>query len=82
MSRSACTVCASCTGALVEHGPAMRALTTAEAGAPASFTAGPQYDVPVASLAWTIDLAETYPWTTDLGVAEPMGIATTPRDPA
>ncbi|MDT4916501.1 MAG: aldehyde dehydrogenase [Pseudonocardiales bacterium] len=63
--------------ALVEHGPAMRALTTAEAGAPASFTSGPQYDVPVESLAWTIDLAENYAWTTDLGTAAPMGIATT-----
>jgi aldehyde dehydrogenase (NAD+) len=63
--------------ALVEHGPAMRALTTAEAGAPAGLTTGPQYDAPVASLAWMIDLAERYEWTTELGVATPMGIATT-----
>ena len=61
--------------ALVEHGPAMRALTTAEAGAPASLTTGPQYDVPVASLEWMADLAERYEWTTDLGVAQPMGVA-------
>ena len=62
--------------ALVDHGGAMRALTTAEAGAPAFLTTGPQYDVPVESLRWTIDLAETYEWETDLGVAEPMGIPT------
>jgi aldehyde dehydrogenase (NAD+) len=62
--------------ALVEHGPAMRALTTAEAGAPAFLTAGPQYDVPVESFRWTVDLAESYAWETDLGVARPMGIPT------
>jgi aldehyde dehydrogenase (NAD+) len=62
--------------ALVEHGPAMRALTTAEAGAPAFLTAGPQYDVPVDALRWTVDLAESYAWETDLGVARPMGIPT------
>ncbi|WP_295150995.1 aldehyde dehydrogenase [Saccharopolyspora sp.] len=62
--------------ALVEHGAAMRALTTEEAGAPAFLTAGPQYDVPVESLKWTVEMAEGYPWCTDLGVAEPMGIAT------
>jgi aldehyde dehydrogenase (NAD+) len=62
--------------ALVAEGPAMRALTTAEAGAPAFLTAGPQYDAPVESLRWTVDLAESYAWETDLGVAKPMGIAT------
>ncbi len=62
--------------ALVDNGAAMRALTTAEAGAPASLTLGPQYDVPVASLDWTIGLAESYEWTSDLGRAQPMGIPT------
>jgi aldehyde dehydrogenase (NAD+) len=62
--------------ALVENGPALRALTTAEAGAPAFLTTGPQYDVPVESLAWTVDLAAGYAWEGDLGVARPMGIAT------
>ena len=61
---------------LVEHGDAMRALITAEAGAPAFLTAGPQYDVPVAGLSWVTDLAESYDWEQDLGVAEPMGIRT------
>ena len=62
--------------ALVDHGDAMRALTTAEAGAPALLTAGPQYDVPVDGLRWMADLAESYEWETDLGVAEPMGVPT------
>jgi aldehyde dehydrogenase (NAD+) len=65
--------------ALVEAGPAMRALTTAEAGAPASLTTGPQYDLPVESFAWMVELAERYEWETDLGVARPMGIATARR---
>jgi aldehyde dehydrogenase (NAD+) len=60
--------------ALLAHGPAMRALTTAEAGAPTNLTTGPQYDAPVESFAWTVDLAERYEWETDLGIAEPMGI--------
>src|SRR4029453_14538678 len=62
--------------ALVAEGPSMRALTTAEAGAPAFLTTGPQYDVPVESFRWTVDLAESYAWETDLGVATPMGIPT------
>lgn len=62
--------------ALVEHGPQLRALTTAEVGAPAFLTAGPQYDVPVEAFGWVVDLAESYAWETDLGVAKPMGIPT------
>ncbi len=62
--------------ALVEHGPAMRALTTAEAGAPAFLTGGPQYDVPVEGLRWMADLADRYDWEQDLGTAEPMGVPT------
>jgi aldehyde dehydrogenase (NAD+) len=62
--------------ALVAEGDSMRALTTAEAGAPAFLTAGPQYDVPVEGIAWVADLLERYDWETDLGEAAPMGIAT------
>ena len=62
--------------ALVDQGEQLRALTTAEAGAPAFLTAGPQYDAPVEGLRWTVDLAERYEWETDLGVAEPMGVRT------
>ncbi|MDV6014097.1 aldehyde dehydrogenase [Haloechinothrix sp. LS1_15] len=62
--------------ALVGAGEEMRALTTAEAGAPAFLTSGPQYDVPVESFRWTVGLAESFPWTEDLGTASPMGIPT------
>ena len=62
--------------ALVKHADSMRALTTAEAGAPAFLTAGPQYDAPVEGLRWMADLAERYEWERDLGVAEPMGVPT------
>lgn len=61
--------------ALVDHGAAMRALTTEEAGAPAFLASGPQYDMPVESLKWTIDAAAEYEWERDLGVAHPMGVA-------
>lgn len=62
--------------ALVEHGEDFRALTTAEAGAPAFLTTGPQYDVPVEGIKWVADLAAGYEWETSLPDASPMGIAT------
>ena len=62
--------------ALVAEGESMRALTTAEAGAAAFLTAGPQYDVPVEGLRWVTDLAADYAWEADLGEASPMGIRT------
>ncbi|WP_300677710.1 aldehyde dehydrogenase [Nocardioides sp.] len=61
--------------ALVEAGESMRALTIAEAGAPAMFTAGPQYDAPVEGLAWVTDLAESYSWESDLGIGVTMGLS-------
>jgi aldehyde dehydrogenase (NAD+) len=60
--------------ALERQGEALRALTTAEVGAPRFLTAGPQFDLPVADLGWVADLAESYAWRRDLGVAEPMGV--------
>ncbi|WP_378742491.1 aldehyde dehydrogenase [Nocardia brasiliensis] len=62
--------------ALRSHIEELRALTIAEAGAPAMFTRGPQLEGPVADLAYSASLAETYSWETDLGTAEPMGIKT------
>jgi aldehyde dehydrogenase (NAD+) len=62
--------------ALVAHGEEMRALTTAEVGAPAFLTSGAQYDAPVADLGVAADLLETYDgWRVDLGEAAPMGVA-------
>jgi aldehyde dehydrogenase (NAD+) len=62
--------------ALVAHGEEMRALTTAEVGAPTFLTSGAQYDAPVADLGVAADLLETYDgWRVDLGEAAPMGVA-------
>jgi len=72
--------------ALVAHGDEMRALTTAEVGAPAFLTAGPQYDFPVEDLGYYADLTEDYEgWVQDLGEKETFGIRsrrTLHREPA
>ncbi|MGN0064373.1 MAG: aldehyde dehydrogenase [Nocardioides sp.] len=60
--------------ALVDNAELMRALTTAEVGAPAMLTSGPQYDAPVETVRWVADLAESYAWETDLGIGEVMGV--------
>ena len=61
--------------ALQTHGDEMRALTTAEVGAPSFLTSGAHYDGPVADLGYAADLLESYGgWRTDLGEAAPMGV--------
>lgn len=60
--------------AFIDNGEILRELTTAEVGAPAFLVAGPQFDTPVETLAWTTDLAESYVWETDLGIGVTMGI--------
>ncbi len=60
--------------AFERNADAIRALTVAETGSPLSFTYSAQLDVPVGSLGWVADLAESYEWETDLGTAEPLGI--------
>jgi len=60
--------------ALVAHGDELRALTTAEVGAPVFLTRGPQFDAPVEDLEFAASLAEGYEWRTDLGEASPMGV--------
>ncbi|MFE3189296.1 aldehyde dehydrogenase [Nocardia sp. NPDC059240] len=60
--------------ALQDNIEALREITIAEAGAPRMLTSGPQLEGPVADLAYFADLAETYAWETDLGIASPMGI--------
>lgn len=54
----------------------IRAITMAEAGAPRMLTAGAQLEGPVSDLGYFADLAESYSWRGDLGVASPMGIRT------
>ncbi|MBW8486078.1 aldehyde dehydrogenase [Actinomadura parmotrematis] len=61
--------------ALQRHADELRELTIAEVGAPRFLTYGAQLDAPVNDIGWFADLAESYAWTTDLGRAEPMGMA-------
>lgn len=60
--------------AFLEHADTVRAMTVAETGSPLSFTYSAQLDVPVDSLSWVADLAESYAWETDLGGASPLGM--------
>jgi aldehyde dehydrogenase (NAD+) len=60
--------------ALLDHADDVRALTTAEVGMPAFMQTAAGFDAPVEGLRWVADLAESYAFETDLGVAEPMGI--------
>ncbi|PWN03716.1 aldehyde dehydrogenase [Nocardioides silvaticus] len=60
--------------ALLDDADAFRALTTAEVGMPGFMMGAAGFDVPVEGLKWVTDLAETYEFETDLGVAAPMGI--------
>ena len=56
------------------HADELRALTVAEVGAPVFLTHGPQLDIPVDGLDWFAALTRSYAWSTDLGVAEVMGV--------
>jgi len=60
--------------ALLDNADDFKALTTAEVGLPGFLISGPGYDVPVEGVKWVADLAETYEFESDLGVAAPMGI--------
>jgi aldehyde dehydrogenase (NAD+) len=61
---------------LREHIEELRELTIAEVGAPRMLTSMAQLEGPVADLSFCADTAESYQWTTDFGIAEPMGIPT------
>jgi aldehyde dehydrogenase (NAD+) len=54
----------------------LRELTISEVGAPRMLTSAAQLEGPVDDLSFAADTAESYQWTTDLGVAAPMGIKT------
>jgi aldehyde dehydrogenase (NAD+) len=63
--------------ALQADGEQLRSLTTAEVGAPAFLTAGPQFDIPVEDLGYYADLAEQYDgWKVDLGDKVSFGVPT------
>ncbi|RZT25445.1 aldehyde dehydrogenase (NAD+) [Mycobacterium sp. BK558] len=62
--------------AMRDHVDDLRDLTIAEVGAPRMLTAAAQLEGPVEDLSFCADTAESYSWSTDLGVAAPMGIKT------
>lgn len=61
--------------ALYDNADDFRALTTAEVGMPGFMIGAAGFDGPVDGLTFVADLAESYEFETDLGVASPMGIA-------
>ncbi|KMO83844.1 aldehyde dehydrogenase [Mycolicibacterium chubuense] len=62
--------------AMRDHVDELRELTIAEVGAPRMLTAAAQLEGPVEDLSFCADTAESYSWSTDLGIAAPMGIKT------
>ncbi|WP_024448747.1 aldehyde dehydrogenase [Mycolicibacterium iranicum] len=54
----------------------LRDLTISEVGAPRMLTSAAQLEGPVEDLSFCADTAESYQWSTDLGIASPMGIKT------
>ncbi|KKW64555.1 aldehyde dehydrogenase [Mycolicibacterium elephantis] len=62
--------------AMTELVEELREITIAEVGAPRMLTSAAQLEGPVADLSFCADTAENYEWTTDLGIASPMGIKT------
>ncbi len=57
-----------------DHIEELRALTIAEVGAPRMLTASAQLEGPVEDLSFCANTAESFQWTTDLGIASPMGM--------
>jgi len=62
--------------AMRTHVEDLRELTISEVGAPRMLTAAAQLEGPVEDLSFCADTAESYQWSSDLGVASPMGIKT------
>jgi aldehyde dehydrogenase (NAD+) len=62
--------------AMRDHLEELRELTIAEVGAPRMLTSMAQLEGPVEDLSFCADTAESYQWTTDFGIAAPMGVKT------
>jgi aldehyde dehydrogenase (NAD+) len=60
--------------AMTGHVEELRTMTVAEVGAPVALTSGPQLETPIEGIGWVTDLAESFEWTEDLGVASPFGM--------
>lgn len=57
----------------------LREITITEAGVPRMWTDGPQLRMPIDGLDYLVTLLADYPWSTDLGVAAPMGMRSSRR---
>ena len=64
---------------LKERTEELREITIAEVGAPRMLTSAAQLEGPVEDSSFCADTAESYEWSTDLGIASPMGIKTRRR---
>ncbi|MCH9736651.1 MAG: aldehyde dehydrogenase [Actinomycetia bacterium] len=62
--------------AMRNHVEELRELAITEVGAPRMLTSMAQLEGPIEDLSFCADTALSYQWTTDLGVATPMGIKT------
>jgi aldehyde dehydrogenase (NAD+) len=62
--------------AMRDHVEELREVTISEVGAPVMLTSMAQLEGPVEDLSFCADTAESYEWTTDFGIAAPMGIKT------
>jgi aldehyde dehydrogenase (NAD+) len=60
--------------AMRDHVEELRELTIAEVGAPRMLTSAAQLEGPIEDLSFCADTAESFQWTTDLGIASPMGM--------
>ena len=60
--------------AMRDNAEDLREMTISEVGAPRMLTAAAQLEGPVEDLSFCADTAESYRWTTDFGIASPMGI--------
>ncbi|MFI5510068.1 aldehyde dehydrogenase [Mycobacterium sp. NPDC051804] len=62
--------------AMRDNAEELRELTISEVGAPRMLTSMAQLEGPVEDLSFCADTAESYEWTSDFGIASPMGIKT------
>ena len=62
--------------ALRDKADANRARVSAETGATIGVTRGPGMDIPIAFMSWTIDFAESYEFSRDIGITSAMGTPT------
>ncbi len=60
--------------AMRDHVEELRELTISEVGAPRMLTSAAQLEGPIEDLSFCAGAAESFQWTTDLGIASPMGM--------